>query len=66
LCSASVSKHNLRDRAVYLLDSADYVLTSLKKGIDNGYIVSAVDFSIEPPSERLFEFYLSSLEDSEH
>jgi hypothetical protein len=62
---ASVSKHNLRARAVCLLGSGDYVLASLKKGINNGDIVSAVDFSIEPPSERLFEFYLSSLEDSE-
>jgi hypothetical protein len=49
---ASVSKHNLRDSAVCLLDSGDYVLTSLKKGSDNSYIVSAVDFRIEPPSER--------------
>ena len=65
LRSASGSEHNLRDRAVCLLDSGNYFLTSLKKGINNGYIVSAVDFSIEPPSERLFEFYQSSLEASE-
>jgi len=50
---------------VCLLDPGDYVLASLRKGIDNGHIVSAVDFSIEPPSERLFEFYLSSSEASD-
>src|ERR1700692_4067156 len=43
LRSASFSKHNLRDRAVCLLDSGDYVLASLKEGIDSGHIVSAVD-----------------------
>lgn len=63
LRSANDSKHRLRDRAICLLDSGSYVLASLKKGIDNGRIVSVVDFNIEAPSERLFESYLSLLED---
>lgn len=61
----SISERKMKDRAMCLLSSGTYVLASLKKGIDNGRIVSVVEFNIEASSQRLYESYLGSLENAE-